>query len=332
MSNITREQIVSPVIRGFTEVIKETAGLDVVRRESTTSHSPTVTLEVTVLVGVVGAVEGQVSYSLSKAFACRLASTMLGDEITEYDEMAESAIGELGNMITGRAAVVFQQEGLDCDLCPPSIIVSQKLEISASQIETVMVPFRSDWGDIEVHIALTPALGKRRSAKSEAPPTITGILTADGLMDDIRKLFRTGSYDQALEQTRTIRELNFACSHKIAPLCCEEGVRLFQEGREDVALRVLEAAVEYDEFSFSAHFYLGHCYFAREAWNLALHRYQQAAAIEPRNPDAYYWAGRCFEAQDSHAKARRAYEVAVKLGGHPEAAQHLAALPPDAGN
>jgi len=327
MRNLTRDQLVNPVVRGFREVLRETAGLEVVERASTTQHATSVNLEVTVLVGVVGAVEGQVSYSISKGFACKLASTMLCDEITCYDEMAESAIGELGNMITGRAAVEFQHEGLDCDLCPPSIIVAQHVEISANQIDTIMVPFVSDWGDIEVHIALTPAPGKKRSSKDLHPtPTITGIITADSLMDDIRNLFANGDYEKALEQTRTIRELNFACSVKLAPLCTEEGLRLYRQGDAAVALRVLEAAVEYDEFNFEAHLFLGHCYFAREAWHLALHNYQKAAGIEPKEPESYFWAGSCLEKLGNVDKAKRAYQVAVRLG-HGKAQTRLDALP-----
>ena len=329
MRQLTREQLVNPVVKGFCEVLKETAGLEVVERESSTHHATSVTLEVTVLVGVVGAVEGQISYSLSKHFACQLASTMLCDEITEYDEMAESAVGELGNMITGRAAVEFQHEGLDCDLCPPSIIVAEKVEISANQIDTIMIPFCSDWGDIEVHIALTPAPGKKRSAKDLHPtPTITGIITADSLMDDIKNLFANGEYEKALEQTRTIRELNFACSVKLAPLCTDEGLRLYEDGQTHVALRVLEAAVEYDEFNYKAHLYLGHCYYAREAWHLALHNYQKAAGIEPKEPECYYWAGCCLEKLGNIPKAKRALQVAAKFG-HDKAQEKADSLPDD---
>ena len=313
--DLKQDKLIKPVIKGFCEVLRETANIDIFEKESSTQHATSVTLEVTVLVGVVGAVEGQVSYSLSKEFACKLASTMLCDEITVFDEMAESAVGELGNMITGRAAVEFQHEGLDCDLCPPSIIVAEQVEISANQIDTVMIPFCSDWGDVEVHIALTPAPGKKRSAKDLHPsPTITGIITADSLMEEIKKLFAKGDYEKALEQTRTIRELNFACSVKLAPLCTEEGVRLFETGQADTALRVFEAAVEYDEFNYQAHLYLGHCYFERGSWHLALHNYQKAAGIEPKESDCYFWAGCCLEKLDRLDKAMRAFQVAKKLG------------------
>jgi len=324
---MSREQLVGPLVQGFREVLRESAGLEITERTSSTQHASTVTLELTVLVGMVGAIEGQVSYSLSKNFACQFASAMLGDTITDYDDMAESAICELGNMVTGRAAVAFQQEGFDCDLCPPSIILSEKFEIVSGQIDTVRIPFQSDWGNIELFVALTPSPGKKLSTKKAHPaPTITGILTADKLLDDIRELFGTGKHEDALEQTRLLRELNFACSVKLAPLCTEEGIRLFNEGSDEVALRVLEAAVEYDEFSFDAQLYLGHCYVRREAWNLALQNYQRAAGIEPKKSDSYYWAGFCLHKVGNLTKARRAYQVAQQLG-HPEAEARLADLP-----
>ena len=42
-------------------------------------------------------------------------SAMMGEPVTELDDLGRSAIGELGNMITGQAAIMLEEAGYTCD-------------------------------------------------------------------------------------------------------------------------------------------------------------------------------------------------------------------------
>lgn len=48
---------------------------------------------------------------------------MLGQEIEQMDDMAISAIGELGNMIIGNACTLYYQKGLHINIFTPEVVV-----------------------------------------------------------------------------------------------------------------------------------------------------------------------------------------------------------------
>ncbi len=45
----------------------------------------------------------------------------MGMPVTELDDMATSAISELGNMIMGNAATIFSTKGIVIDITPPTV-------------------------------------------------------------------------------------------------------------------------------------------------------------------------------------------------------------------
>ena len=77
--------------------------LEVVGAEVTSNQFTTDDL--TVIIGVSGRLEGNVLYGFSEESAQSIVGVMLGEPVsTVNDELALSAIGEIGNMITGNAA------------------------------------------------------------------------------------------------------------------------------------------------------------------------------------------------------------------------------------
>jgi len=108
---------------------------------------------VTIVIGVVGAVHGQVLYGMSQDTARRLSGAMIGQEVLELDELAISALAELGNMITGNAASQLAQAGYVADLAPPAVI--QGPEIIILTVEAALVvPVITGCGVLEINIAL----------------------------------------------------------------------------------------------------------------------------------------------------------------------------------
>lgn len=312
----------------LTSILRETCDLDVNCGAVSRVKHPTIDLELTVLVGLLGHLEGQVSYSMTRGFACRLAEQMLGEEVDAYGDMAESAVCELGNMVTGRAAVELQGRGFDADLCPPSIILASRIELSSSaKVDTLVVPIHSDWGELEMHLSVTFAEGKARAhrAQPKPAPTITGVLAAEGFLADIASFLAADQIDKALERARMIKELNFACASKAGPVLALEGADCLKKGKFLDARRLLEASCEFAPDSFDALLSLGHCRMAQEELDGALETFAQAASAEPDHPDGYYWAGKCYEAMGRSDKARRAYLVA-KAKGRKRVEEDLARL------
>lgn len=50
--------------------------------------------------------------------------------MTQYDEVAESAVCEIGNMIGGEASKLLHEEGYKCDITVPSIVKGKEMEIA----------------------------------------------------------------------------------------------------------------------------------------------------------------------------------------------------------
>lgn len=108
-----------------------------------------------VMTGVTGQIEGQVIYGMSLITADKMASAMLGQPVRTFDQLAASAIGELGNMITGNASSVLSDANIICDITPPSIIRGTNVKISTLNIPALVVPvILADIGEIEIIVSL----------------------------------------------------------------------------------------------------------------------------------------------------------------------------------
>ena len=121
------------------------------------------TQQVTIITGVNGEVEGTVLYGMSLVTAQKVASAMMGQPIQKMDDMAWSAISELGNMITGNATQLLFDSGYKCDITPPSILRGINMEVSTF-VPALVVPMATRFGRIEVNVALAESAARARAA------------------------------------------------------------------------------------------------------------------------------------------------------------------------
>lgn len=76
-------------------------------------------------IGVTGHMSGDIVFGLHEEVALRLVSAMMGGfEITHLDEMSQSAISELGNMISGNASTLLYNQGVKVDITPPKLVLA----------------------------------------------------------------------------------------------------------------------------------------------------------------------------------------------------------------
>ena len=87
--------------------------------------------------------------------AQKVASKMLGMPVPSFDQLAASAIAELGNMISGTSMTNMSQLGLVCDITPPTIIRGSNVRITTLDVPAIVVPLRlGDTGTIEMNVSL----------------------------------------------------------------------------------------------------------------------------------------------------------------------------------
>ncbi|SDF49078.1 chemotaxis protein CheX [Sporomusa acidovorans] len=110
---------------------------------------------VTVLVGITKGVKGNVAYNMSTATAKKIASTMMmGMPIVEIDEMVQSAISEMVNMVTANAATNFEKQGLVVDISPPNMVVGSECAVKVSNSKYLSLDLLVDSEIIQLNIGI----------------------------------------------------------------------------------------------------------------------------------------------------------------------------------
>ena len=78
---------------------------------------------------------------------------MMGMPVSEFDELAQSAIREMSNMLTARAATNFTQMGLDVDITTPQLSIGGDITTKISDAHYLNVEMAL--GDQRIDIALS---------------------------------------------------------------------------------------------------------------------------------------------------------------------------------
>ncbi len=139
------------------EVLQKELHSEVDRGPISLTTSSETSDEVTAMLAVTGQVRGMVLYGMSNSTARAMASLMIGQDCPDLDELAQSAIAELANMITGRAGVLMEAVAVEADISPPALVLGDGASISTVDLRRMIVPLSTDCGAISVHLALAEA-------------------------------------------------------------------------------------------------------------------------------------------------------------------------------
>ena len=169
-----KAEFLNPFLKSIVQIIESTLSEspnkgDVFLRDKYPYDSGNVAL----IVGITGILTGQVIISMADDTAKKVAARMLMEEsVDELDEYAQSALGEIANMITANATIGLSDAGYDCDITPPSVITGKGIEISCQvQIRTVVIPLKTSMGDIEVNLGVIETAALKGAAAEKASST-----------------------------------------------------------------------------------------------------------------------------------------------------------------
>ncbi|HYF93965.1 MAG TPA: chemotaxis protein CheX [Symbiobacteriaceae bacterium] len=153
-----KAEFLNPFVYAGMKVLSAEAGLKkwvpdkpYLMRIDSTRHA------VNVVVGVLGAVQGLVIYGMDLSVAKGLVSAMAGAPLKLSDPMAQSALGELGNLITGMSSGLLEENGYPCRISPPAIVRGTGVRITGISIPVVAVPIRTELGEIKIYLGLNQA-------------------------------------------------------------------------------------------------------------------------------------------------------------------------------
>ncbi len=118
--NINVEHI-NPFLMASTKILKEMCYVEATVGKPYIKSPAFFDDTLIILIGFTGEMKGQAMIAFNKSIACDIASKMIMMPVTEMDDLAKSAIGELGNMIMGNTATIFSTKGIAIDITPPTI-------------------------------------------------------------------------------------------------------------------------------------------------------------------------------------------------------------------
>jgi chemotaxis protein CheX len=158
-----RAEFINPFLQAANEVLESELGSSPQRGQVGLQKSAYTTDDVTAVVGVTGSIAGMVLYVMTEATACAIVSKMMDQEFEEFDALAQSGIGEIGNVITGRAAVLLAEAGYPSDLAPPMLIIGRGTLVTTLDMQRLVIPLETEFGRIEIQVALRAVQAPGRS-------------------------------------------------------------------------------------------------------------------------------------------------------------------------
>lgn len=145
---------INPILSSFSNVMPQ-LGLAKVAKKGISLKSKFIESPgVVIIVGIVGDIRGNVIYGLSIDDAKQIASKMMmGMPVPEFDELAQSAISELTNMLTANVATNFSNDNININISTPTLIHG-KFTANATTDKVVCVEMDVEGMIVEVNISM----------------------------------------------------------------------------------------------------------------------------------------------------------------------------------
>ena len=147
-------KFLNPFISSAHDILHLEMHESVQRGELCLENGPYLTDDATVIISLVGAVDGNVFYSMSKESAIHFASALMGEQFDTLNRLAQSGIAELGNVITGQASMRLAQAGYESNISTPALIIGKGASISTLEYSRLVVPLMTAIGSLTIHLSL----------------------------------------------------------------------------------------------------------------------------------------------------------------------------------
>lgn len=146
---------INPVIESFMNIMPQLGLSDIAKENVSLKGNYIESPGVVIIIGLIGDVKGNIIYGITIEDAKKIASTMMmGMPVNELDEMAQSAISELVNMLTANVATNFSKDNINVDISTPTLIQGT-FTANASTDKVICVTMNINGLKIDANISLT---------------------------------------------------------------------------------------------------------------------------------------------------------------------------------
>lgn len=148
-------KLVAPFVEGVANILPQFGFTQVRRGKLVLKEKLIVTKDVNVVIDLNMDLQGNVAYAMDEVTAKQLASRMmLGMPVDELNELAQSAVAELVNMVAARAVTMLEGIGKRVNISPPILVMGKNVIVRMSRVKTLAVEVVTEVGTIEVNIGL----------------------------------------------------------------------------------------------------------------------------------------------------------------------------------
>jgi chemotaxis protein CheX len=149
-----RYDYVNPFVSSAREILEEVLSGRIEAGKIRLSPTPMSSRGVTAIVGVTGEGEGRVLFDMTRETALAIAAEMNDEPQGELGVLAKDSLSELASMMTGRAVSILNDRGHRLRVSPPTLIAGDNVTISNTEMETLVVPLETSFGEVVVNVAL----------------------------------------------------------------------------------------------------------------------------------------------------------------------------------
>ncbi|MBP2031513.1 chemotaxis protein CheX [Clostridium algifaecis] len=145
---------INPFLDAFVNVMPQ-LGIDDLKKGKISIKGKTISsIGVLIIIGIVGDLRGNIIYGTTIENAKNIASRMMmGAPVKELDEIAQSAISELTNMLTANACTSFSEEGINIDISTPTLMYGN-FKATANSDKVLCVEMIINGAPFEVNISI----------------------------------------------------------------------------------------------------------------------------------------------------------------------------------
>ena len=149
-----RVEYINPFSEAAYNILVQVLGGEIKRGDLYLKSTCMPVMGVAAIVGLAGDVEGRVIFDMTAKTALQIASAMNQEDLTEFDDLSRATITELANLITAQAVTKLHDLGFNFDLTPPALVTVDKMSISSTDIEALIVPMETAQGKVEINVAI----------------------------------------------------------------------------------------------------------------------------------------------------------------------------------
>ncbi|MEK9712552.1 MAG: chemotaxis protein CheX [Thalassolituus sp.] len=100
------------------------------------------------------AVEGSLAISFNDTTIVHITSSMLGEEISEFDDSCRDLTGELTNMLSGGARKLLWEQGYNFEMATPQMISGDTPVVHNVEGPVVVIPFKTKAGSFYIEVVV----------------------------------------------------------------------------------------------------------------------------------------------------------------------------------